>query len=62
LGEKLDDYPAPYLLDISTVSANLAGIPAISFSLSRLPNQFSVAIQIMSKSYNKTILFQGALG
>lgn len=60
LGEKMDDPISMYLSDIYTISANLAGVPAISvpggFSASRLP----VGIQLMAKPFGEETIFRAA--
>ena len=60
IGEKIEDPLKMYLSDIYTISANLAGIPAISipcgFSNSGLP----VGLQIMSKGFAEEMLFRVA--
>jgi aspartyl-tRNA(Asn)/glutamyl-tRNA(Gln) amidotransferase subunit A len=57
LGEKFNDPLAMYLSDIYTVSANLAGIPALS-----LPCGFSeglpIGLQFMAKPFDETCLFR----
>jgi len=57
LGEKFDDPLAMYLSDIYTVSANLAGIPALS-----LPCGFDeglpIGLQFMAKPFDETCLFR----
>lgn len=60
VGEKVNDPLSMYLSDIYTISANLAGIPAISlpcgFSQSGLP----IGLQIMTKAFAEPTLFQVA--
>jgi aspartyl-tRNA(Asn)/glutamyl-tRNA(Gln) amidotransferase subunit A len=55
LGEKLDDPLQMYLADIYTISANLAGIPAMS-----IPCGFSeglpVGLQLMGKHFDEASL------
>lgn len=60
LGEKSDDPISMYLSDIYTISANLAGIPAISF-----PGGFSsaglpIGIQLMAKPFDEETLFRAS--
>ncbi|HIA02102.1 MAG TPA: Asp-tRNA(Asn)/Glu-tRNA(Gln) amidotransferase subunit GatA, partial [Myxococcales bacterium] len=60
LGEKSGDPLAMYLMDIYTISANLAGIPAISmpcgFSSSKLP----IGLQLMGPWFQEEQLLQVA--
>ncbi|MGE5256102.1 MAG: Asp-tRNA(Asn)/Glu-tRNA(Gln) amidotransferase subunit GatA [Hyphomicrobiales bacterium] len=60
IGEKVDDPLTMYLSDIFTISANLAGIPAMSvpcgFSASGLP----IGLQLMGRHFNEEMLFRVA--
>ena len=60
LGEMVDDPLAMYLLDLYTVSANLAGIPAISlpcgFSSARLP----IGLQLQGPPLSEELLLRAA--
>lgn len=60
LGEKTSDPVSMYLSDIYTISANLAGIPAMSlpggFSSSGLP----IGIQLMAKPFAEETIFRAA--
>ena len=60
IGEKVDDPLTMYLSDIFTISANLAGIPAMSvpcgFSASGLP----IGLQLMARHFNEEMLFRVA--
>jgi len=60
LGEKSDDPLAMYLSDIYTVSANLAGIPAISIPFGRVPDGRPVGVQFMAPHLGELSLFQVA--
>lgn len=53
LGEKIDDPLSMYLNDIYTVSANLAGIPAISIPAGFDKNKLPFGIQIMGKKFDE---------
>ena len=62
LGERVDDPLKMYLLDVFTVSANLAGLPAISvpcgFSADRLP----VGLQFTGRPFDEATLLRLADG
>jgi aspartyl-tRNA(Asn)/glutamyl-tRNA(Gln) amidotransferase subunit A len=60
IGEKIDDPLTMYLSDIFTISANLAGIPALSvpcgFSAAGLP----IGLQLMGTHFGEEMLFRVA--
>ena len=60
LGEKSSDPLQMYLADVFTVSANLAGLPAISvpcgFTSARLP----VGLQLTGRPFNEATLLRAA--
>jgi aspartyl-tRNA(Asn)/glutamyl-tRNA(Gln) amidotransferase subunit A len=60
IGEKIDDPLTMYLSDIFTLSANLAGIPAMSlpcgFSAAGLP----IGLQLMGRHFNEAMLLRVA--
>ncbi|MGD9898037.1 MAG: Asp-tRNA(Asn)/Glu-tRNA(Gln) amidotransferase subunit GatA [Calditrichaceae bacterium] len=58
LGEKIDDPLAMYLSDIYTVSANLAGICAMSVPVGKHPNGLPFGIQLLSNAFNEGMLFR----
>ena len=63
IGEKADDPLAMYLNDIYTVSANLAGIPAISIPWGRTPARadrpaLPIGIQLMGPDFSERRLFE----
>ena len=63
IGEKADDPLAMYLNDIYTVSANLAGIPAISLPWGKTPARadrpaLPIGIQLMGPDFSERRLFQ----
>src|SRR5665648_514164 len=52
IGEKIDDPLKVYLIDINTVLANLAGIPAISIPIG-LKNGLPIGLQIMDDKFQE---------
>jgi aspartyl-tRNA(Asn)/glutamyl-tRNA(Gln) amidotransferase subunit A len=60
IGEKADDPLQMYLADVFTVSANLAGIPAISvpcgFSRDRLP----IGFQLLGRMFDEATVLRAA--
>lgn len=62
LGERTDDPLKMYLSDIFTVSANVAGIPAISIPFGKDKDGLPIGIQIMGKWFDEeTILKVGKI-
>lgn len=59
LGEKIDDPLKMYLSDVFTVSANLAGLPAISIPVGKAKN-LPVGLQIIGKYFSEKLLFKVA--
>ena len=60
LGERLDDPIAMYLSDIFTVTANLAGVPAISLPAGGQKDGLPVGLQITAARYRESALFRAA--
>lgn len=60
IGEKTEDPLQMYLSDIYTISANLAGIPAISVPCGFTKSGLPVGLQILSKPFAEETLFQAA--
>jgi len=60
LGEKLTDPVQMYLSDIFTVSANVAGIPAISIPFGKDKKNLPVGIQILGKHLDEATILQTA--
>jgi aspartyl-tRNA(Asn)/glutamyl-tRNA(Gln) amidotransferase subunit A len=58
LGEKLEDPLAMYLLDVYTVSANLAGIPAISIPCGFTGDGLPVGLQLMGAHFEEERLLR----
>jgi len=60
IGEKVNDPLKMYLSDIYTISANLAGIPAISIPCGFSKKNLPVGLQILAKPFNEEMLFRVA--
>ena len=58
IGEKIDDPLAMYLLDIYTVSANLAGIPAISLPCGLTESGLPIGLQLMGPHFAEADLLR----
>ena len=59
LGERLDDPVQMYLADVFTVSANLAGIPAISVPCG-LVEGLPIGLQLTGRAFGEATLFRAA--
>ena len=60
LGEKTDDPLQMYLADIFTVSANLAGLPAISIPAGFSPDGLPIGLQLTGKMFDEATLLRAA--
>ncbi|MCK6456435.1 MAG: Asp-tRNA(Asn)/Glu-tRNA(Gln) amidotransferase subunit GatA [Phycisphaerae bacterium] len=60
LGEKTEDPLAMYLADIYTVSANLAGIPALSIPCGFTPDGLPIGMQLAGPLFAEARLLQAA--
>jgi len=60
LGEKTEDPLAMYLSDIYTVSANLAGLPAISVPCGVDAAELPIGAQLMGRLFDEPTLFRAA--
>jgi aspartyl-tRNA(Asn)/glutamyl-tRNA(Gln) amidotransferase subunit A len=60
IGEKIDNPLSMYLSDIFTISANLAGIPAISIPCGITSSNLPVGLQILAKPFDEEMLFRVA--
>jgi len=57
LGERMDDPLKMYLSDVFTVSANLAGIPAISIPAGFTNSGLPIGFQLMGSQFEEDLLF-----
>jgi aspartyl-tRNA(Asn)/glutamyl-tRNA(Gln) amidotransferase subunit A len=60
IGEKVDDPLTMYLMDIFTISANLAGIPGMSVPCGFSKEGHPIGLQLMGKHFNEEMLFKVA--
>ncbi|MCX7927943.1 MAG: Asp-tRNA(Asn)/Glu-tRNA(Gln) amidotransferase subunit GatA [Candidatus Omnitrophica bacterium] len=60
IGEKVNNPLQMYLSDIFTISANLAGVPAISLCCGFTKNKLPVGLQIIGKAFDEEMLFRVA--
>lgn len=57
-GEKKDDPIAMYLSDFYTTSANLAGIPAISFPVGKDSDGKPIGLQVQANNFNEKLILE----
>ena len=60
LGEKTSDPLQMYLADVFTVSANLAGLPAISVPCGFSPDQLPIGLQLTGRAFDEATLLRVA--
>ena len=60
LGEKTDDPLKMYLADVFTVSANLAGLPAISIPCGFAPERLPIGLQLTGRMFDEVTLLRAA--
>lgn len=60
LGEKMDDPLQLYLSDIYTISANLAGVPAISLPCGTSSEGLSIGVQILGRHFDEATVLKAA--
>jgi aspartyl-tRNA(Asn)/glutamyl-tRNA(Gln) amidotransferase subunit A len=58
LGEKIDDPLQMYLADVFTVSANLAGLPALSVPCGFTPGNLPVGLQLTGRMFEEPLLLR----
>ena len=58
IGEKTDDPLTMYLSDIMTISANLAGVPALSMPCGFTKSGLPIGMQLMARPFGEETLFQ----
>ena len=59
-GEKIQDPLQMYLSDIYTISANLAGLPAISICCGAGPDGLPIGLQLVAPPFKEDLLLQVA--
>ncbi len=59
-GEKIDDPLTMYLSDVYTVSANLAGVPAISIPCGRDRAGLPIGLQLIGKQFDEATILNAA--
>ncbi len=57
LGDKVSDPLSMYLNDVYTVSANVAGVPAVSVPVGLDRNCLPIGAQLISGAFNESVLF-----
>jgi aspartyl-tRNA(Asn)/glutamyl-tRNA(Gln) amidotransferase subunit A len=60
IGEKMEDPLSMYLSDIFTISANLAGIPAISVPCGFSKDGLPIGLQMLARPFDEETLFRAA--
>ncbi len=60
IGEKMNDPLSMYLSDIYTISANLAGVPAMSLPCGFSANGLPIGIQLTAKPFDEGTIFRAA--
>lgn len=58
LGEKLSDPLEMYLSDIYTISANLAGVPALSIPCGVSPDGLPIGMQLLARPFEEAVLLR----
>jgi len=58
IGEKIEDPLSLYLTDVFTVSANLAGLPALSVPCGLTPDSLPIGLQLTGKPFDEATLLR----
>ncbi len=58
IGEKVEDPLSLYLTDVFTVSANLAGLPALSVPCGLTPNRLPIGLQLTGRPFDEATLLR----
>ncbi len=58
IGEKMEDPLSLYLTDVFTVSANLAGLPALSVPCGLTPDRLPIGLQLTGKPFDEATLLR----
>ena len=58
LGERIDDPLQMYLADVFTVSANLAGLPAISVPCGFTADRLPIGLQLTGRRFDEATLLR----
>ena len=60
IGERIQDPLQLYLVDVFTVSANLAGLPAVSIPCGLTPENLPVGLQLTGRPFDEATLLRVA--
>ena len=58
IGERIEDPLSLYLTDVFTVSANLAGLPALSVPCGLTPNRLPIGLQMTGRPFDEATLLR----
>jgi aspartyl-tRNA(Asn)/glutamyl-tRNA(Gln) amidotransferase subunit A len=58
IGERMDDPLELYLVDVFTVSANLAGLPALSVPCGLTPDRLPIGLQLTGRPFDEATLLR----
>ena len=58
IGEKVEDPLSLYLTDVFTVSANLAGLPALSVPCGLTPDKLPIGLQLTGRPFDEAMLLR----
>jgi aspartyl-tRNA(Asn)/glutamyl-tRNA(Gln) amidotransferase subunit A len=58
IGERVEDPLSVYLTDVFTVSANLAGLPALSVPCGLTPDRLPIGLQLTGKPFDEATLLR----